>query len=489
MKLFEQRRWRWLAALASGLMLSRAVSLAPIWWLAWIAPAPLLIAAFETSAGEAFLLAFAAGVIQATSIWHLMMVVNGPVAVVIFTILFGLLWALAISLARAIVCASDFWLATLAYPTAWAAVDTLLVVLWPHGTYGSMAISQMNLLPLIQIASIAGSAGIVFLMSIAASMAAVAAHKPRRAHPLLAYGTPAVVLLLGYGYGATRLASPALSLPMRVAMVAIDRNDQTLDAAKQDPIWDRYLSDTDRLAGQGAKLVVFSEAIALLDQQRQSELSRRLSAEARARSIYLVAGLAAKDGALIHNRAWVFGPDGRMLVSYAKHHLAPGLDAQLGTPGTGYSTFDLRGHRIGIAICKDMDFPALPRHYRRLGVEALVVPASDFGEDGWLHSRIAVLRGVEDGFSVIRSGEFGLLTISDPYGRVLMQAPSKSGPGGTLMATLPLARPITTVYSRIGNLLGFASIAAIALWLVTVLLSRSRAELEAANVEAAVSRS
>jgi hypothetical protein len=52
--------------------------------------------------------------------------------------------------------------------------------------------------------------------------------------------------------------------------------------------------------------------------------------------------------------------------------------------------------RYGVEICKDMDFPALTQRYADANVELLLVPAWDFRVDGWLHSRMAIMRGVEN---------------------------------------------------------------------------------------------
>ena len=58
----------------------------------------------------------------------------------------------------------------------------------------------------------------------------------------------------------------------------------------------------------------------------------------------------------------------------------------------------------------------LGRAYSRLGVDAMLVPAYDFDRDAWSHASMAVLRGVEGGFSVVRAARDGLLTVSDRYG-------------------------------------------------------------------------
>ena len=49
----------------------------------------------------------------------------------------------------------------------------------------------------------------------------------------------------------------------------------------------------------------------------------------------------------------------------------------------------------------------------------MLVPAYDFDRDASLHASMAVLRGVEGGFSVVRAARHGLLTVSDRYGRIV----------------------------------------------------------------------
>ena len=51
----------------------------------------------------------------------------------------------------------------------------------------------------------------------------------------------------------------------------------------------------------------------------------------------------------------------------------------------------------------------------------LLAPAWDFDNDGWLHSRMAVVRGVESGLALARIARGGLATVSDAYGRVIAE--------------------------------------------------------------------
>ena len=42
--------------------------------------------------------------------------------------------------------------------------------------------------------------------------------------------------------------------------------------------------------------------------------------------------------------------------------------------------------------------------------------------DGWIHARMAVMRGVENGFAVVRSAFLGVEAVSDAQGRLLASA-------------------------------------------------------------------
>ncbi|MFC6579548.1 hypothetical protein [Planomonospora parontospora] len=106
--------------------------------------------------------------------------------------------------------------------------------------------------------------------------------------------------------------------------------------------------------------------------------------------------------------------------------------------------------RRNTAVCRDLDFPALARGYRRDGAAVMFVPALDFGRDAWHHSRPAVVRGVENGFSVVRSAADGHLTVSDQYGRVLAERAA----GGREIATVVTSVPVggsATLYTRWGD--------------------------------------
>jgi len=165
----------------------------------------------------------------------------------------------------------------------------------------------------------------------------------------------------------------------------------------------------------------------------------------------------------------VFQPGATSPATYIKHHLLPGMDPFI--PGANYTM--LQGDpRIGLAICKDMDFHDIGEAYAARRAQLLLVPASDFTVDGWLHSRIAIMRGVESGFAVARAAHAGRLTLSDDRGRVVAEASSERR-DAELVGDLPL-RETHTLYAQWGDWFAWLDVIALAACLVLAFLPRSR---------------
>src|SRR5262249_50497501 len=172
------------------------------------------------------------------------------------------------------------------------------------------------------------------------------------------------------------------------------------------------------------------------------------------------------------NEARLYFPDhGRPIAVYDKHHMVPGFE-DVDQPGTTITVVNERFGPWGMQICKDMDFPGLSREYGRKSVGLLLVPAWDFTLDGWLHGRMAVMRGVENGFTVVRTAKQGLLTVSDDRGRILAQQDAAYVAVGTLLTTAPV-RHDETLYSRWGDWFAWLNMAALGGILIGLVRSRA----------------
>jgi apolipoprotein N-acyltransferase len=93
-------------------------------------------------------------------------------------------------------------------------------------------------------------------------------------------------------------------------------------------------------------------------------------------------------------------------------------------------------------------------------VQLLLVPAWDFVRDGRMHSRMAVVRGVENGFALARAAAAGRLTASDRYGRVIAEAVTSRVQPVTVVTDLGL-RGGGTWYVKLGETFTWLCMAAL----------------------------
>ena len=136
----------------------------------------------------------------------------------------------------------------------------------------------------------------------------------------------------------------------------------------------------------------------------------------------------------------------RVPRSFAKRHLVPFVKTEF-TPG--HSSRWL-GDGRAMEICKDMDYSRAILGDAKYGIRLMGVPAGDFGKVAWLHARMAIMRGVENGFAIVRAANEGLLTASDAEGRLIAQKSAASSGKTVLIAAIPL-EPDNTLYTRIGD--------------------------------------
>jgi apolipoprotein N-acyltransferase len=92
---------------------------------------------------------------------------------------------------------------------------------------------------------------------------------------------------------------------------------------------------------------------------------------------------------------------------------------------------------------------------------------------------MAVMRGIEDGFTIARSAKEGLLTISDNRGRILAEKRSDANPFSSIVVVVPVYRT-ATIYSRFGDWFAWINIALL-VSLVTSALTRKAAFVTASS--------
>lgn len=141
-------------------------------------------------------------------------------------------------------------------------------------------------------------------------------------------------------------------------------------------------------ARRGARLIVLpelcnsgyvfhsrQEALALAEEIPAGPTCQEWGALARRLRVYIVAGIAERDGPALYNTAVVIGPDG-YIGKYRKLHLWNRENIYF-TPGNlGVPVFDTPFGRVGVAVCYDGWFPEVYRLGALQGADLICVPTN-----------------------------------------------------------------------------------------------------------------
>ena len=438
---------------ASATLFFLGTGLAPLWLCTWLAAIPVLWLAPRVSSGHAFFLGTAAYAIGGLNEWSYSRQVLPTWLVACLLLMGACLFGLAVLLFRQQIMRGRIWRAVLIFPAFWVFIEYLVSVISIHGTFGNIAYSQMNFLPIVQIASVTGIWGISFcLFLFAATVAGVCSSGPKASKLPVAISSflfLASVLI----YGEWRLRATASDSPtLKVALMGSSATGNFFAATPEElhVILKRYAEQMNALSGQHVQLIVLPEHTGPVTDASESAADALIGQIARDTGAYIAIGVQRIGATLSRNQERIYSPNGDLRATYNKHHMLPPYESRF-TPDTKRTLLDEPSGRWGVEICKDMDFPRLSREYARDGIGMLIVSASDFVADGWLHGRMAVLRGVEGGFSIARSADLGILTATDSRGRVLAEQNTiAGGPLVTAVATIPVRHEIT-IYWRFGD--------------------------------------
>ncbi len=443
------------------------------WWLAWLAPVPVLWLVFgETKLWKAFLAAWAAFALGLTNLLRAYLnVFPGPMlalAVLGPSLLFALAAVGALRVKRALGPVP----AMLAFGALWTGYDLLLSLRPGVGSIMSPAGAEVAEPVMIQTAALVGFMGITFLLGAVAAGIALSLRTRNPVPVLMAAGLFAANAAYGYWRVSHRP-----SLAMRVALIDSNTYGYWVDSNRPQRVAeqaalgviDAYTARVGELGRGNVELVVLPENLARIGRPWHDETQMKLAAAADATDATVVGGFnAILDGAP-RDMAWAFEPGVSNPVTYEKRHLVPGVESDVFTPGSGPRVLP---DGVEPEICFDMDFPRMIRHDAvAMHPRLLAVPASEIGTHGewsnlgaaaddWFHARDAVLRSVENGVPMARSANRGLLTLSDRYGRIVAEAHT-SAAFTTVVGNLPLdGQGGSTLYDRIGDAFGWLCLAA-----------------------------
>jgi len=289
------------------------------------------------------------------------------------------------------------------------------------------------------------------------------------------------------GAGATLAVWIAISLiilagapkdPATVRVAAVQSGVTAPAHWPADQPQDRFLTplfEQTRLAGQqGAKLVVWSELAVGFDPQKEHTGELRALAAETGSTLVIGYGVA-KEGEVSRNAAVPLTPSGEFLANYGKSHPAPG---EIWDPDAGkYPVYTLPSLGVwGTIICHDANFTAPARILTRKGAQLLAVPTFETYIPGF--ERIfyiqMVFRSVENRIATVKADSAFSSAIIDPYGRILeLKSGAPDGEAFALVADVPVVES-GTLYTRLGDWMGWISLAGYAFFMVFPELLKKR---------------
>lgn len=354
------------------------------------------------------------------------------------------------------------------------------------GSWGSIAYTQYDNLALLQVTSITGIYGVIFLMGWFATVVVTVIQEglANARRPVLLHATVLAAVLL-FGQARLNFFAPT-GETVRAAALTADDDLFTLfseDDFRESALvnGEGLLERSRRAADLGAELIVWQEAGVPIHEDDEPRLIEGARELAREKRIYLtISLLTISEGfpeVFGENKIIFIKPDGELSWEYLKARPVPIIEPSVPGDGRIRATETDLGKVAGV-ICYDMDWPGLIRQAGRADVDIMLAPSNDWKSIRKLHSRMASFRAIENGFSLLRATGNGVSAGFDYQGRMLAASDSFENDQKLLIADLP-RKGVTTLYARIGDV--FAATVSLALIALLGLAVRNRPRAPSTN--------
>lgn len=113
-------------------MLALSYANYPLWWAAWLAPTPAVAAVLLAPPRLRVAVGLVVGLLSSALSFGYHVTTGSATAAIVIAIAYALAWSSTLRLARTAAERRPALVATLVLPTAWAAIDTLLIHISPH---------------------------------------------------------------------------------------------------------------------------------------------------------------------------------------------------------------------------------------------------------------------------------------------------------------------------------------------------------------------
>jgi apolipoprotein N-acyltransferase len=305
----------------------------------------------------------------------------------------------------------------------------------------------------------------------------------------------AVIAVAGVGgWGTWRVADAALTragTPLRVGLIQANiAQEDKWDSRQARRIFTTYIAMTRHAVRNGAEVVLWPESstpFTFEDDPAGEQQLRDLAREVRTPILFGSDQAVAGPPPRHYNAAFLLDGAGATAAVYRKMHLVPfgefvpfadwlsffpplvqtlaGFEPF--SPGESIVMLPLGGRPVSTAICYEVVYPGLIRDAVLQGSELLTTITNDgwYGDSSapFQHWDMAAMRAIEQGRYLARAANTGISGVVDPYGRVVRRS--------EIFREVDLIEEVRllqhrTIYSRIGDVVAYAGLAAMVLALV-----------------------
>ncbi len=395
---------------------------------------------------------------------------------------------------------------------SWVALEMIIARLFTGFPWDLLGVSQYQMLPLIQVASVTGVYGVSFLVvwvSVSLLMAGLVmvARPAGKALWVTEIALPVIALALIFNHGFRQLQAESgrFSRTLKVAMVQ-PSIPQTLiwDSTRNIERFREVIRISEAAMTNKPDLLIWPESAVPSLFRGDQEIYEAITGLARKHAVWMIIG--ADDFAPranpekgrevdYFNASFLISPDGHVAETYRKRslvifgeyvplerwvpfmkYLTP-IDGGF-TPGERSTPFvmDSLGVVTSALICFEDIFTNLSREGAQPDTDFLVNLTNDgwFGESAapWQHAATAVFRTVENRIPLLRCSNNGLTCWVDERGRireVFRDAKGSEYGAGFMISEVPLLGPDElrepTIYHRHGDRFGWVCVLLTVIWL------------------------
>jgi len=249
--------------------------------------------------------------------------------------------------------------------------------------------------------------------------------------------------------------------------------------AHQDEVYDaqarfeKFEAQAYEAAAQGAQVLFTSEMMFNFDPQ--VEFTDEFRAVAAETNTYIFISYSViTEGEPSRNQAVLLSPDGTFSVPYNKTHIPPG--ERYDVEGGVFPVFETPLGRLSSLICADGNYTDIARYITQNGAQLIAAPFREFpgfGEQLWQN---VTFRAVENQTPMVVTGAASVSAIIDPYGQQVALDFDREGSELIQVADVTLGTGEGTIYTSLGDILGWVALAGLVVFTVYQAVDDGRAK-------------